>query len=396
MRKVSRELSPLPRERTVNFRPQRVLFLGSGYAGHRTRFLNLRQHTRADPRIRATYRMVSGWRDDGLIERMPLLGNGFKGRLRGVYEASTLASLPRPDAVWLGAGEVVTPFLWSQEGPLRRPLVKDLDATFEQLNDWAPIYFGKPPKRGHRLALGLLFERLLWRTVSLFTPWSQWAADGLRARGVPEHRIRVLPPGVDLNEWIPGGDRRQETASSDRLRLLFVGGDFERKGGHLLLDVFRSRFSEQCELNLVTRDSVDVPPGAHLHRYEANDPKLRALYAQSDLFILPTRAECFGMATVEALASGLPAIVSDCGGARDIVTRDVTGWLIEPTHDGIAQAIGRALAERERLPAMGRSARASAEARFDGRRNDQLLVDILLETAAQSHTVSRLRMNRRA
>jgi glycosyltransferase involved in cell wall biosynthesis len=358
----------------------KVLFLGSGYAGHRTRFTNLQQHSEADARMRPSYRLVTGWHHNGLIERAPLLAAGVKGRLRAMYEAAPLARIPRPDAIWLGAGEAVTPFLWSQSGPMRRPMVKDLDATVEQLNELSPIYFGRPPKRGTALAIALAAERWLWRSVSLFTPWSQWAADGLRARGVPEARIRVLPPGVNLTEWCPRPDVRSARSDEGRLRLLFVGGDFARKGGHVLLDVFRSRFTQLCQLDVVTRDPVDAPPGVQVHRLEANDTRLRALYAECDVFVLPTQAECFGMATVEALASGLPVIVSDRGGARDIVTPGVTGWLIEPDAPALADALTRALTQRERLSAMGQAGRATAVTRFDGLRNDQLLVDLVLET----------------
>ena len=59
-----------------------MLFLGSLYAGHRTRFLNLQRHTKDDPRIRPAYRGVSGWVAGGLIERLPGIPRGVRGRAR--------------------------------------------------------------------------------------------------------------------------------------------------------------------------------------------------------------------------------------------------------------------------------------------------------------------------
>src|SRR5438105_4922546 len=123
----------------------RVLFLGLGYAGHRTRFENLRRHSQYDPRMRASYKLVSGWQQEGQIEKLPFLPDGVKGRLRAVLQAAPFASIPRPDAIWLGPGEVVAPFLWAQASRLRRPLIKDLDATFDLLDQLSPEYFGRPP-----------------------------------------------------------------------------------------------------------------------------------------------------------------------------------------------------------------------------------------------------------
>jgi hypothetical protein len=352
----------------------RVLFLGLAYAGHRTRFENLQAHTASDPRIRSRYRAVTGWQAGGHIERMRGLPAGVKGRLRATLEASAMAAMPRPDVIWSSVGQVAAPFVWAEAGPLRRPRIQDLDCTFDQLEELAPIYYDRPQHTGWRRRSGQLMERALFRNVTLFTPWSRWAADGLRRLGVPSERIRVLPPGVDLGRWHP----RPRSEGAGPLKLLFVGGNFERKGGSLLLKLMRGAFQGRCELDVVTRDQVPEMPGVRVHRAEANSPELLRLYAEADVFVLPTRAECFGIATVEALASGLPAIMSNVGGAADIVDHGATGWLIEPSLESLAAALEQALAGRERLVEMGRRARAVAEERFDGRKNDALIVDLLV------------------
>ncbi|MBV9893821.1 MAG: glycosyltransferase family 4 protein [Chloroflexi bacterium] len=357
--------------------PPRVLFLGLAYAGHRTRFENLVAHTSGDVRIRGTYRAVTGWQSGGRIEQLPLLPAGVKGRLRATVEASAMATMPRPDVIWSSVAQVAAPFMWSEVGPLRRPRIQDLDCTFDQLEEWAPIYYNREPHSGWRRRSGQLMERALFRNVTLFTPWSNWAADGLQRLGIPRDRIRVLPPGVDLSQWRP----TERVQREGPLRLLFVGGNFERKGGMLLLDVLRGRFAGRCELDVVTRDEVPATPGMRVHRTEANSPELLRLYAQADLFVLPTRAECFGIATVEALASGLPAIMSDVGGAADIVDHGATGWLIQPTAASLSQALEEALVDRGRLLEMGRRARAVAEQRFDGAKNDATIVDLVLGEA---------------
>lgn len=365
----------------------RVLFLGCTYAGHHTRFLNLVAHSRLDSRIRPRYHCVTGWSPGGSIERLRLLPAGLRGRARSVLEAAAFASFPRPDVIWSSVGDIIGPYLWSQAGRFRRPVVFDLDWTFEQQELLAPIYFDRPSRRGVLRALGLLRERVIWKQVTVFTAWSAWVADSLRRQGVDDSRIRVLPPGVDLEQWKPRPELRR--APDQRVRLLFVGGDFERKGGKVLLDVFRSRFAGRCDLDIVTRDEVMPSPGVRVHRAEPNSPLLRELVAQADLFVLPTRAECFGIATIEAMASGLPVIVGNVGGAPDIVDDGRTGWLIEPTAIGLARALEHAVTRRECLPAIGRQARAVAEQRFDGARNDVAVIDLLLAEAGRAQRAAR-------
>lgn len=357
----------------------RILFLGRTYAGHRTRFRNLQGHAVDDERIQATFREVSGWVEGGWIEGLCVGSRGLRGRLRATVEAAAISALPRPDVIWTSAAEVAAPHLWSQLGALRRPLVVDLDWTLEQQEALAPAYFGREPKRGARRAVARLLEQALWSTATIFTPWSHWAADSLRRQGVLDERIRILPPGVDLDQWQPRLAR--ERSPDERLRLLFVGGDFIRKGGDILLDVLRARFADRYELDVVTRDPVPPAPGVRVHSAEANSKALRDLYARADIFVSPSRAECFGIATVEALASGLPVIASDKGGARDIVEEGKNGWLIEPEPEALSAALERALEHRRDLPRMGRQARTLAERRFDGQVNDRLLIDLLVEQA---------------
>ena len=361
-----------------------VLFIGSGYAGHRARFANLVRNTSADERIDPEYRLVTGWRDDGLLERVPLVPRALKGRIRAIGEAAAFARLPRPEAIWTSAGELFAPYAWSQLGPWRRPLILDVDAVPDQLESWALDYFGRPAKRGARRLAGRLRKKLVWANTTLFVAWSTWAAEGLLSDGIPAAQVTVLPPGVDLEAWQVGRPSRRDAP----VRILFVGGDFERKGGPALLSVAQ-RLRDRCEVDIVTRSTVAAGPGVRVHRAEPNSAALRHLYAEADLFVLPTRAECFGIATIEAMASGLPVIVSDVGGARDIVVSGETGWLIEPTTEALTRALDVALGRRDVLRAMGARAREVAEEKFNGRRNDRKLVDLVLEQVALHRSASR-------
>ena len=378
MRRYRRRPSSAPEVPAGNMTSPKpkALFLGSTYAGHRTRFDTLETNVSADGRVVPIFRRVTGWREGGHVEAVSLLSTGVRGRLRALYEARSFAAFPRPDVIWLSANEVVSPWGWAQLGPLRRPVLFDLDATPAQLDQMARWYFSRSAKHGLRKAIARLSWDVLRGVVGEFNAWSAWAADGLRSEGVAPERISVIPPGVDLTAWVP----RPAIAPPDHsaLRLLFVGGDFRRKGGDILLDVMRSPLGDSLELDIVTREAVADEHNVRVHRAEPNSARLRELYSGADVFVLPSRAECFGLAAVEAMASGLPVIMADVGGARDIVTPGLTGWLIQPKPAELARVLAICVSSRTRLTALGNAAREVAEVRFDARKNDARLLDRLL------------------
>ncbi len=353
--------------------------MGSHYAGWKTRQHNLARHVAADGRLDPTFRYVTGWCAGGRLERLPIPG-AITGRARALVEARPFASA-RADITWTSCLELALPYLPARLGPRARPLVVETDWTLAQQESMAASYFAREPRRGLRLRLSQVQERLLFSQVSLFITFSNWAADGLRALGIQDGRIRVVHPGLDLAAWNPSPPSPRNDAP---LRMLFVGGDFARKGGDILLDLMRGPLAGRCELDIVTRDAVGAaPPGVRVHRLETNSGELRALYQRADLFVMPTRAEAFGLVSVEAMASGLPVIVSDVGGARDIVEPGRTGWLIQPTAADTLAAIEHALSLGDTLGDIGRRGRARAECLFDGARNDRVLVDLMLEQVAR-------------
>ncbi len=358
--------------RACTRRLPQALFLGSAYAGHATRFANLERNVARDGRFDATFQRVTGWKHGGLIERATVFPKGLRGRVRATLEAASFARLPRPDVIWTSASEVLLPYAWAQAGCLRRPLILDLDATRTQIEEMAPHYGdGQRPGSFHdRFARSR--ERLLWSSVSLFTPWSNWAAHGLRQQGVDSSRIEVIPPGVDLDRWEP---TVRSIPEARRIRLLFVGGDFARKGGNLLLDVLRSEVGRDFELDIVTRDPVQESSNVRVHRLESDDRALSELFGSADAFVMPSLAECFGLATVEAMAAGLPVIVSDRGGVADIVETGRTGFIVEPNQNDLAAVLRSLACNRSWLPTVGREGRKVAEARFNSSVNDARILD---------------------
>ena len=200
------------------------------------------------------------------------------------------------------------------------------------------------------------------RNAAFVLPFSNWARTSLiDDYGVDPARIDVIPSGVDIERWTPG-----EAEPSGPLRVLFVGGEFERKGGPTVLQALESLPSGSYEFHVVTRSDVAPSDSVFVYRdMEPNSERLRALFRSCHVFVMPSLAEAFGHVVVEAAASGLPAIVSDVGGMPEIVVPGETGFVVRP---GDARAVGelleRFITEPQLRVRMGAAARARAETHF--------------------------------
>jgi glycosyltransferase involved in cell wall biosynthesis len=294
---------------------------------------------------------------------------------------------------------------WAVAGSLRArralsPLLTEVDGLFVHTTTISLLsvdLFGKKPavlstdgtplnKEGMRSLYGLkmrtsLAERAkktiysgVFGRASGFVAWSNWCkASFVEDYGCRAEDVAVIPPGIQLGEFSPG-DR-----SHPLPRVLFVGGDFERKGGDLLLDVFRKRLQGRAELVVVTRSPLAEEPGVTVHRdVSANSDKLKQLYGTCDIFAQPTRADCYSVAAMEALASGMPVVATKVGGIPDIILEGRTGHLIERDD---AKALGDALeslvSDPSKRRAMGVAAREDARQRFEARENARRLFEFV-------------------
>lgn len=361
-------------------------------AGVRTQYENLRT-AGVPPDFVIDTIPIEPYKSDGLIERLPLLPSTQKGTLRSTTHVLPLLRRPSYDAVFTQVLLPLLPILAaSSAGIKRRPaIVYAIDTTPALMDDVYEIYYNVSPAGAIKRTLrDMLFRSALARCAAI-APWSQWAARSfVENYGVPEERIHVIPPGVDLAQWALAEDGSGSGTNPEErpFRMLFVGADFERKGGPLLLEVFRQSLKGRCELHLVTKFDVKEEPGVFVYRgFGPNDGALRRLYQRSDAMVLPTRADCFSLASIEAMASGLPVISCPVGGIPEIIRDGETGFLVPPD-DGRAllEAIESLLRNRSQARAMGRAGRRLAEECFDNRTNSLALFSLLRKVALESRT----------
>lgn len=173
--------------------------------------------------------------------------------------------------------------------------------------------------------------------------------------GVDEARITVAPPGVDPAPRARGG------SAGGPLRLLAVGSIVPRKGYHVLIEALASLRDRGWHLTIVgandrapqtLRDLTEQIGAAGLQDQillagAVDDTTLAAAYDGTDLFLMPSLFEGYGMVLTEALARGLP-IVCTTGGAAADTAPDAAALKVAP---GDAIALANAMASLIDAPA---------------------------------------------
>ena len=212
----------------------------------------------------------------------------------------------------------------------------------------------------------------IFRAARLIVSTSAWAAGAVR-REYPDcaTETAVMPNPVplppDSHDWI--AERYARALQGALPRVLFVGGDFPRKGGFDLLDVWtRARLHERAHLDIMSNWPLEhLPPGVTVHRdVAAHTGSWYELWRVADLFVLPTRDEAFGIAFQEAGAAGLPTIGTRMNAVPEIIHHGDTGLLVTPgDYLTLAAAIDALVASPERRREMGSRARAFIGASAD-------------------------------
>jgi len=262
------------------------------------------------------------------------------------------------------------------------PGIVSLDATPLQYDELGAYY---KHERGPAW-----IEKWKWRLNSdcfkaaqRLVVWADWTKRGLvEGYGVSADKIDVIPPGVNVAEWRRPSPR---VPHNGPIKILFVGGDLERKGGLVLLEAFRSLRHLGLELHLVTKDYVEPEPGVFTHSaMDPNSQPLKALYHACDIFALPTFGDCLPMVLSEAGAAGM-AIISTPVAAIPEIVRNMDTGLTVPAGDAsaLAEALKDLATNPDRRIGFGERALEHVSRNYDARTNaDRLLAMLKAEADA--------------
>lgn len=187
--------------------------------------------------------------------------------------------------------------------------------------------------------------------------------------GVPEAHIRVIPNGVDLQEFFPGYADRSQWSLPEKVALALFAGDIRisRKN----LDTVLHALVEVPELHLAVAGITEGSPYLQLAASLGLSERVHFLGKRCDIpeimkavdfLVFPSRYEPFGLVVIEAMASGLPVITAATTGAADLVT-PACGIVLPDPND--TPALVRALSVLKHNPKvwgqMGQAARTIAE-----------------------------------
>ncbi len=221
--------------------------------------------------------------------------------------------------------------------------------------------------------------RYVLRNSQYFTSDAQVTRDKAVAYGMNPERTVIFPWGVDLQRFNVRAFERSNLPTFN----LFCNRSWEpRYGVDVLAKAYVKVAAANPDVSLMLLGGGSQ--GAALRRILQNGGALDRVhfggqvsqtdlprwYHMADLFISPSHIDGSSVSLMEALACGLPCLVSDIPANREWVTDGENGWLFRDGNaDDLAAKILRIIAERESLPKIGRAARATAEQKADWQKN---------------------------
>ena len=252
------------------------------------------------------------------------------------------------------------------------------DVTLRQLFGYYAPFAGFS-KRSHRAAEQMQADALARSAGAIYS--STWASESaIRDYATAPEKVHTIPFGANLDD-LPSRD--EVFASIDKrlgspvIRFLFVGVEWERKGGPTLIRIARQLVARGLKLQL---DIVGIEPPADVaaesfvvrHGFlSKKDPaqlaKFRSLYTNANFFFTPSESECYGCVFCEANAFGLPVLARDTGGVSEIVKEGVNGYLLstEKPDELFVETILGLCQDPARYRQMARQARDEYDARLN-------------------------------
>lgn len=388
--------------------PLRALFVNSGILGHRAVAGLLKDAAALIPSIDASHinlsedltvgdRIVRRLLCMGVAPRRGPLANIDLARWRqemnaGWLAARRLAAAERHGAIDLVHFHTQATAYASLARMKRMPAILSIDATERQASLEMPWALARATYRANIRHDGLVF-----RAARAIIATSRWAASDL-ATLYPDcaSKVRVMPYPVRVErfdaDWMTARAVRANNGRADPVQVVFMGGDFPRKGGPALLDAWRdAAFDGHAQLDVVTDWPVDtsaLPAGVRVVRGVAPySPAWCDVWRRADVFVMPTRSEAFGMVFQEAAAAGVPVIATAINAIPELVEDGTTGLLIAPgDRGGLVRALATLVRSPELRLRMGRAARERMLAMASPgtyARNLQALIEDVMESHVQ-------------
>ncbi len=270
------------------------------------------------------------------------------------------------------------------------PIAFWTDATFKGMLDFYPEF-----SRMSKITVrnGMYFEDLALKKADLAIYSSHWAArSAIADHDADPTKVQVIPFGPNLRQPPSQEEIIQRIESLDRkeCRSLFIGYDWERKNGPLLIEVHQELLRRGlpsrviiigCEPS-IDRDIRGVTVLGPMDKNEPSQEKLfKKALSESHFLVMPSKAECYGLVYTEASAYGIPSIACDVGGVSDAVRNGRNGQLfhVDATPIQIADHIEKVWSDQEAYRQLAISSREEYELRLNWPASIEKLMSLIEE-----------------
>ena len=197
----------------------------------------------------------------------------------------------------------------------------------------------------------VFLQRVLNSALKIVVPTEDYIDLISKKYAISKTKIYVVPPGIDLKNF-----KRLSLKLHNPIRLLFVGRLAKQKNIPLLIKSFKKIIDNNdfnIELHIVGEGedknkinqlikTLKLENKVVLHG-RLPEKRLYEIYSNSDIFILSSIYESFGIVLIEAMASGLPIVASNILAVRNVVENNKTGLLVKLTPEDFAKAIEKLL-----------------------------------------------------
>lgn len=355
--------------------------------GHAAQFENFRESCPAELAQRSRWAGMSFTQSDDALANLSWIPGSIRNRRHEMWHLKrALQGGRKDDVLFLATWNLrILPYMWRYQSYF---YVDFSPSLMRSMSPWYDHFFGHPAKQ----ALRELAASALPHSAKGVITMSDWAARGIAADyGIQPGRIHTVLPGANLAGW-HWVDRSER--SSDTVRILMVGGEFKRKGGDLLINWARNTRASNVEVDIVTWPGQLPPeittalsspqavrtsdkrvtvalgpelPNVRIHcGVSSNTAELRTMFAAADIFCLPTRADFSSIASLEAMATGLPVVVGGVGGVPELIEDGRTGFCVQPDHPTqLAQRLEALIEDRALRLEVGRRAREACERHYN-------------------------------
>lgn len=225
------------------------------------------------------------------------------------------------------------------------PVIYTADATFSLISNYYPDYFTGQLKVS--MEEGNYLEQSAINKADLLLYPTSWAADSaITDYGADESKLKIVPFGANMDQ-IPSKEMVTNKKRSDKCRLLFLGVDWERKGGEIAFETLieLGKMDVDAELTVCgcippeefKHENIRVIPFLDKNDLQQNE-ELQQLFLKSDFLLLPSRTEAYGVVFCEANAYGLPVITTDTGGIPGVIEEGKNGFMLPMDSSGVDYA----------------------------------------------------------